>query len=136
MKSVNCIFPMKQRYLEFFRFCIVGAFCTFLDIAIFYICRIIFTYLFSVIFAYCGSLTANYFLTVYWTFKSKANAKNAVGLILTHLFSLFVLRMGLMWFLVEVGGWNEDVAYFLPMIIAPIFVFLMTRFCINKTRLC
>lgn len=133
MKSVDYIFQIKQQFKEFLRFCIVGVFCTFLDVIIFYTCRLILPYLFSIILAYCGSLSVNYFLSVYWTFKSKANGKNAIGVILTHLFSLFVLRMGLMWFLVEIAGWNEDLAYFIPMIIAPIFVFLMTRFCIKHS---
>ena len=82
---------------ELIRFCIVGVLCTALDSAIFYTVRLFAPYQVALVAGYLLSLIANYFLTIYWTFKSKPNTKNAVGIVAAHLFNLFVVRMGLMY---------------------------------------
>lgn len=117
---------------EFVRFCIVGGFCTFLDAAIFYTVRKFAPYQISLVSGYILSLIVNYFLTVYWTFNTKASIKNAIGVVSAHIFNLFVIRMGLMWIFVNRTGITDRVAYIPTLIISVITNFLIIRFVIKK----
>jgi putative flippase GtrA len=81
---------------------------------------------------YILSLVVNYFLTVRWTFKSKANAKNAVGIVAAHLFNLFVVRMGLMYLWVNGCKLPERTAYLPTLAISVVANFIIIKLIIVK----
>ena len=127
-------FDWKNRLgSEFIRFCIVGVICTGIDAIVFYITRIYFPYQIALICGYLVGLVFNYFLTVYWTFNVRPSIGNAIGIVLAHLINLFIIRMGLMWFFVELGQLHDKYAYVPTVIISVIANFLMVRFVVNKT---
>lgn len=117
---------------EFLRFCIVGFLCTLVDAILFYASSIIFSYQISLMSGYLISLILNYYLTIHWTFKSKSNLKNAAGIILAHLFNLFVVRMGLMFVFVNICGASNIFAYIPTLLISVITNFLTIRFVVNQ----
>lgn len=117
---------------ELFRFCIVGGLCTFIDIAVFYIVRRYTTYQIALISGYCLSLLLNYYLTIFWTFKKKASKSNAIGIIVAHLFNLFVVRMGLMFVFVRWFMIIDQIAIVPTLIISTITNFFIIRFVVKK----
>lgn len=125
---------LLSKYGEFIRFCIVGALCTVIDAAIFYAIRTIAPYHVALISGYLLSLIVNYFLTIYWTFKSEPNKKNAIGVVFAHLFNLFIVRMGLMFLLVSIIGLNDKIAYVPTLFISVVTNFIIIKFLINKLK--
>ena len=123
-----------KRLQEFIRFCIVGAICTGIDAAIFYIFRMFASYQVSLVSGYILSLIVNYFLTVFWTFKVDSNVKNLIGIVSAHLFNLFVVRMGLMFLFVDIIGINDKIAYIPTLLISVITNFIIVRLVVNKLR--
>lgn len=117
---------------QFLKFCIVGVICTLLDAAIFYLIRLVASYHVALTSGYLLSLIVNYFLTVYWTFETKATRKNAVGVISAHLFNLFVVRMGLMWVFVNVVGLQDRIAYVPTLFISMATNFIIIKAVVNK----
>lgn len=122
-----------EKYRELIRFCIVGAFCTGIDAMIFYIVRLFAPYSVALISGYLLSLIINYILTVLWTFKSKPNKQNAIGIFAAHLFNLFVVRMGLMWLFVEVLNLEDKIAYVPTLLISVISNFVIIKYIISRT---
>lgn len=116
---------------EFLRFCIVGLVCTLVDAIIFYAFNSFFSYQISLVSGYLISLILNYYLTIHWTFKSKSNLKNAIGIILAHLFNLFVVRMGLMSVFINICGVSNIIAYIPTLLISVITNFLIIRFVVK-----
>lgn len=112
---------------QFIRFCIVGGTCALIDAAVFYIVRLFAPYQVALVSGYIISLCVNYFLTIYWTFKTSPSAHNFIGIIGAHMFNLFVVRMGLMWLFVEVFGWDDSIAYIPMAIISAVTNFLVIR---------
>ena len=112
---------------QFIRFCIVGGTCALIDAAVFYIVRLFAPYQVALVSGYIISLCVNYFLTIYWTFKTSPSAHNFIGIIGAHMFNLFVVRMGLMWLFVEVFGWDDSIAYIPMAIISAVTNFLVLR---------
>ena len=112
---------------QFIRFCIVGGTCAIIDAIVFYIVRLFAPYQVALVSGYLISLCANYFLTIYWTFKTSPSAHNFVGIIVAHMFNLFVVRMGLMWLFVEVFEWDDSIAYIPMAIISAVTNFLVIR---------
>ena len=112
---------------QFIRFCIVGGTCAIIDAIVFYIVRLFAPYQVALVSGYLISLCANYFLTIYWTFKTSPSAHNFVGIIGAHMFNLFVVRMGLMWLFVEVFEWDDSIAYIPMAIISAVTNFLVIR---------
>lgn len=112
---------------QFIRFCIVGGTCALIDAAVFYIVRLFAPYQVALVSGYIISLCVNYFLTIYWTFKTSPSAHNFIGIIGGHMFNLFVVRMGLMWLFVEVFGWDDSIAYIPMAIISAVTNFLVIR---------
>jgi len=112
---------------QFIRFCIVGGTCALIDAAVFYVVRLFAPYQVALVSGYLISLCANYFLTIYWTFKTSPSAHNFIGIIGAHMFNLFVVRMGLMWWFVEVFEWNDSIAYIPMAIISAVTNFLVIR---------
>lgn len=119
------------KYSEFIRFCMVGALCTGIDAVIFYTVRSFATYPIALVSGYMLSLIANYFLTIYWTFKSKPNTKNAIGVVSSHLFNLFVVRMGLMFIFVDLMMINDRISY-----VPTLAISIITNFFIVKMVVC
>lgn len=120
--------------LEFVRFCAVGALCTALDAIIFYSVRIIAPYQVALVLGYLLSLVANYFLTIYWTFQSKPNKKNAIGIVTAHLFNLFVVRMSLMFVFVDIMAIDDKLAYIPTLIISMVTNFVIIKFIVEKLK--
>lgn len=123
-----------ERYGEFIRFCVVGAVCTGIDACIFYVVRTFASYQIALVSGYILSLVINYFLTIYWTFKSKPNPKNAVGVVAAHIFNLFVVRMGLMYIFVNGFSVNDRLAYIPTLAISVITNFIIVKLVINKLK--
>jgi len=119
---------------QFVRFCIVGGICAMIDAAVFYIVRLFAPYQIALVSGYLISLSVNYFLTVYWTFKTTPSAQNLVGIIGAHLFNLFVVRMGLMNLFVEVFGLADSIAYIPMAIISAVTNFLVIRTVVNRSK--
>lgn len=132
--STKMIKELIEKYGEFIRFCIVGVICTALDAVIFYAVRNFASYQVSLISGYILSLIANYFLTIYWTFKVKSSAKNAIGVVVAHLFNLFVVRMSLMWVFTSILLLDDRIAYIPTLLISVITNFVIVKLVINKTR--
>lgn len=124
----------KEKLYEFIRFCIVGVLCTVMDAVIFYIVREFASYPIALVSGYILSLIVNYFLTVIWTFRSRPNFKNALGVLSAHMFNLFVVRMGLMYFFVNVVSINDRVAYVPTLLISVVTNFIIVKLVINKTE--
>lgn len=125
---------MKKNVTEFIRFCIVGGLCTAIDAAIFYSVRCFAPYIIALISGYLISLLVNYFLTIYWTFQSKPTAKNAFGIILAHLFNLFIVRMGLMHLFVDKICLDDKVAYIPTLAISVVTNFIIIKLIVNKIK--
>ena len=123
---------MKIFTREFLKFCVVGAVCTLLDAAVFYIVRNFASYQISLVSGYLLSLIVNYFLTIYWTFGSRPSIKNAIGIIAAHLFNLFVVRMSLMYIFVDMMGLNDRIAYLPTLAISVVTNFIIIKFIVNK----
>lgn len=119
---------------EFVRFCIVGAVCTCLDAAIYYLVVMFAPYQAALTAGYLLSLIVNYFLTVYWTFQTKPTAGNAIGVIAAHLFNLFVVRMSLMYFFVRVIELSERLAYLPTLAISVVTNFLIIKYVVNRLK--
>lgn len=131
MKAIE-IYQNNKEVQEFLRFCIVGGLCTVLDAGIFYLVRGFAPYQVALVCGYVLSLVVNYFLTVYWTFQKKANARNAIGIVAAHLFNLFVVRMGLMWLFVDVLTIDDKVAYVPTLLISVVTNFLIVKGVVKK----
>lgn len=112
---------------QFIRFCIVGGTCALIDAAVFYFVRLFAPYQVALVSGYIISLCVNYFLTIYWTFKTSPSTHNFIGIIGAHMFNLFVVRMGLMWLFVEVFGWDDSIAYIPMAVISAVTNFLVIR---------
>ena len=97
-------FLSKDEMRQFIRFCIVGGICALIDAAVFYAVRLIAPYQVALVSGYVISLSVNYLLTVYWTFRTRSSVRNLVGIVGAHMFNLFVVRMGLMYLFVELIG--------------------------------
>lgn len=125
-------YKTNKNFQEFVRFCIVGGICTVLDASIFYVVRLFAPYQVALTSGYCLSLIVNYFLTIYWTFKKKASAKNALGVVGAHLFNLFVVRMGLMYLFVDCLVMDDKVAYIPTLLISMVTNFIVVKYVVNK----
>ncbi len=118
---------MKESVRQFVRFIIVGCICTMTDMVLFYVLRMFVPYQQAMIAGYLTSLTINYLLTVYWTFGTQASIRNLVGIVLVHLFNLFVVRMGLMYVFVRQMAMDDRVAFVPTLVISSLVVFFMIR---------
>lgn len=123
----------NDRLREFIRFCIVGGMCAVIDACIFYIVRLFAPYQIALVSGYVLSLCVNYYLTVKWTFKVGASKSNAFGIIMAHLFNLFIVRMGLMWLFVDTMQIPDSIAYLPMAVISAVSNFLVVKLAVNKT---
>lgn len=123
---------IDRKYTEFVRFCIVGALCTALDAAIFYIMRTIVSYQIALVSGYLSGLAINYALTIYWTFQSQPNSRNSIGIVVSHLFNLFVVRMGIMMLLTNMAMMPDNTAYIPTIMVSTCTNFIIIRFIVHK----
>lgn len=123
---------MDIRHQEFLRFCVVGAVCTVLDMALYYLLCTIVPYQFSLVGGYTISLIVNYILTIRWTFRTRSTMWNAIGVVSAHLFNLFVVRMGLMYLFTSVARLSDDVAFIPTLIISVVTNFIIIRVIVHK----
>lgn len=127
----RCLLQSHQKLQELFRFCVVGGICTLVDFAIFYLMDHVTTYHISLICGYLLSLILNYYLSIYWTFRKPNTLKNAVGIIAAHLFNLFIVRMGLMYYFVDVMGLSNLVGSIPTYAISIVTNFLIIHTIVN-----
>lgn len=128
-----CKIYKSQCLGELIRFCIVGTIATGIDAAVFYMVRLVAAYQVALISGYFISLVANYFLTVIWTFKQKPSVNNAIAVILAHLFNLFIVRMGMMYILVEQLHVNDRYAYIPTIVLSVGTNFIVVRYLIKRS---
>ena len=123
-----------RRNKRLIRFCIVGGICTIVDAVIYYSLIRVISYKQSLIIGYILGLAINYILTTYWTFSSKPNIKNAIGVISIHLLNCFVVRIGLMSLFVNILYVNNMIAYIPTIIISVLFTFSLIKLVFKITN--
>lgn len=128
------MFMLSTNLRQFIRFCIVGVMCTGIDMFTFYIVHSFTNYQVAIVCGYTLSFFINYFLTVFWTFQSRSNIKKLMGMVLTHLFNLFMVRMGLMHLFVNIFSLNENIAYMLTLVISVVSNFIIIKIVVNRLR--
>lgn len=117
---------------EFIRFCIVGVICTLIDAAVFYSLHVIYGYRFALICGFIMSVSVNYILNIKWSFKKKVTLKNAVGVMSAHCFNIFVVRMLLMWIMVEITNLTDGIAFVPTLGVSMIINFFVIRYIVNE----
>lgn len=117
---------------QFIRFCIVGAFATLLDAALFYMFRQWMTYQASMVLSYTICLLLNMVLTLRWTFRRKFSLRNVMGVMWAHLFNLFVVRYKLMELFVVTLKMSDRLAYLPTLGISVVVNFLIIRAIVHK----
>ena len=133
-KRVIQILLSNPKSAEFVRFCIVGAMATLIDAIVFFIANHYLSYKEAIVTAYFTSLLFNYYLTVLWTFKQKPSTKNVLGVVMAHLFNLFVVRWGLMAFFVSLLAYKESISYILTLALSTISNFVVVRYAVKKSK--
>lgn len=88
--NLKKIITGNSRLSEIVRFGIVGGLATLLQFGIYYIFVDIVNVpaVLSTMISYALSLIGNFFLSSYFTFHSRPNAKNSLGFVLSHLFNM------------------------------------------------
>ncbi len=117
---------------QFIRFCIVGAFATLLDAALFYMFRQWMSYQASMVLSYTICLLLNMVLTLRWTFRRKFSLRNVMGVMWAHLFNLFVVRYKLMELFVVTLKMSDRLAYLPTLGISVVVNFLIIRAIVHK----
>lgn len=85
MKSINQILQENHgKFLEFLRFGITGAVSTLVTYAVYYFCLLWLSPTLSFTIGYIVAMIINYILTTSFTFKVKANKKNALGFVVSN----------------------------------------------------
>ena len=117
---------------QFIRFCIVGAFATLLDAALFYMFRQWMSYQASMVLSYTICLLLNMVLTLRWTFRRKFSLRNVMGVMWAHLFNLFVVRYKLMELFVVTLKMSDRLAYLPTLGISVVVNFLIIRAIVHR----
>ena len=117
----------REKWGEFFRFAVVGIVCTLIDASVFYAIHHAVGYRLAMISGFCVSLSINYLLNIYWSFRSKPSFVNAVGIIAAHCLNIFVVRMMLMWCFINIVHLPEEIAYIPTLVISIVTNFLIIR---------
>ena len=117
---------------QFIRFCIVGAFATLLDAALFYMFRQWMSYQASMVLSYTICLLLNMVLTLRWTFRRKFSLRNVMGVMWAHLFNLFVVRYKLMELFVVTLKMSDRLAYLPTLGISVVVNFFIIRAIVHK----
>lgn len=125
MTNIDC---WNGKHGEFFRFCCVGSLCAFVDWLCFTASCTIFPYRVSVVIGFVISLIINYVLTAKWTFKKKYTKKNFINMICAHLINIIIVRMGLLYILIDLLTIAEYWAYIPTLMISAVTSFIMVRY--------
>ena len=102
----------KEKLFQFIRFASVGAICTALHYAIYYVLQKFVSPTPAYTAGYALSFICNYFLTTFFTFKSKTSAGNALGFAGCHAVN----------YLISIGLLNLFIYLGIDKLIAPILV--------------
>ena len=124
-------FIKNMKFQEFLRFSIVGGVCTLIDACVFYLLYRNYGYRLAISAGFVASISVNYILNVYWSFKEKPTIKNAIGLLMAHVFNIFVIRMSLMWLFIDLIKLPESIAYVPTLLISIITNFIIIRFIVK-----
>lgn len=76
-----------------FRFAITGVISTFVTYGIYYLCLSFTNPTIAFLLGYVVAFVVNYILTVTFTFKVKATAKNGVGFIISNVINFFLCEL-------------------------------------------
>ncbi len=127
-KKINA--PTKQG--QFIRFIIVGTIIT----AILYLVYLPLTHLFSPSLSYTlasiVSITSNFFLTSYFTFKQKPSLQKSIGFLMQQGFN-YVMQLGFLNLFIWLGI-PKEFAPFPVFVIALPLNFLLLRFVFKHTK--
>lgn len=119
---------------SFVKFCVVGAICTLIDAATFYILHSVLGYRLAMICGFCLSIGVNYLLNIYWAFSAKPNIKNAISILSAHCFNIFIVRMGLMWLFINLFMLSESIAFIPTLCISIVTNYIIIRLVVRKFR--
>lgn len=122
----------KLKTSEFIRFCVVGIICTAIDVSIFYAIHKFTGYKIAMISGFSVSLSINYILNIYWSFKTKPSIINAITIIIAHCLNIFVVRMTLMWFFINLTNLSDSIAFIPTILLSVISNFLIIRIIARK----
>ncbi|MDE7427019.1 MAG: GtrA family protein [Muribaculaceae bacterium] len=115
-----------QTCFEILRYGIVGVTATLVHYGLYWLLSFIMDYNLAYTVAYGTCFIGNFFLTSYFTFRSKATAKRGIGFSGAHLCN-YLLQIGLLNLFINIGV-NEAIAPIPVFAIAIPINFIMVRF--------
>ena len=89
----NILLTQKQKYSELIRFVITGVISTAVTYGVYYLCLSFTNPTIAFLIGYVVAFIVNYILTVTFTFKVKATAKNGVGFIVSNVINFFLCEL-------------------------------------------
>lgn len=122
----------SQHVEELIKYIVVGVICTAIDAFIFYLTCNTIGYRLAMISGFCVSVSLNYYLNVKWAFGSTITLKNGIGVVTAHLFNIFIVRMGLMWFFIDILLLNDEFSFIPTIMISTLTNFVIIKFIVNK----
>lgn len=123
---------IPENFKELLRFAIVGGICTVVDSVVYFVCLPLLGTRPALVLGYCTGLVFNYIMTVLWTFKTKMNVQNLIGIVFVHLINLFIVRFSLMKVFEDLLLLEEVLSYCLTVVISVVFSFIMVRFIVKR----
>lgn len=122
----------KQKKQEFLKFAIVGALAAGIHYAVYFWLQHYAKVNIAYTIGYMVSLVCNFYLTAHFTFRSKANAKKAVGFGVSHLIN-YILHLLLFNVFLFLGVHRLLAPVFVLLIVVPIN-FLLIRFVFSSKQ--
>lgn len=122
----------KNNICEILRFGVVGVVATLIHYTIYWLLRQYIDYNIAYITGYVISFICNFFLTSYFTFRTKANIMRGVGFFCVHLFNMLfqiILLNVFVWM-----GIQQNVAPLFVFAIAIPIQFILVRFVFKNIR--
>jgi len=130
--TIKNLFSYKKSLIQFFKFCIVGTIGTLVSLSVLYgLTEFLgFYYLVSAVFAFVISLTSNFVLNKFWTFKGRSKDKTLVQYWKFFVVNIVALVVNLffLYIFVEYFGIWYVLAQFLAICVAMIVNFLGSKF--------
>lgn len=124
-------FIKHNKFVEFFRFVVVGILATILHYSIYLsLQKINISYNIAYTLGYFISFIFNYFASNYFTFKTTPSKQNSIKFALAHIFNYF-LQMTLLNFYIYIGI-NKSIAPFFVYLIAIPTNFVFVRFALKN----
>lgn len=106
--------------------------CTAIDALVFYLAYDAIGYRLAMISGFCASVSFNYYLNVKWSFGGTITLKNGIGVVAAHMFNIFIVRMGLMWFFIKILLLSDEFSFIPTIMISTLTNFIIIRFIVNK----